>query len=70
MQFKDKVVIVAGGAQGIGKCIADEFQKEGAHVCIIDIQNPTSISVKDEENYFQGDLSNKETIDDFCKCIV
>lgn len=34
--FKDKVVVITGGAQGIGKCIAEEFTKNGAHVCIID----------------------------------
>ena len=29
-EFKDKVVVVTGGANGIGKCITEAFRKEGA----------------------------------------
>ena len=34
--FQNKVTVITGGANGIGKCIAEEFQKNGAHVCVID----------------------------------
>ena len=52
--FKDKVVIVTGGANGIGLCIADEFRKEGAVVYVID---------KQEGEHFVGDISKKEVLE-------
>ena len=35
-EFDNKVAVITGGANGIGKCIVEEFRKNGAKVCIID----------------------------------
>lgn len=37
MRFKDKIVVVTGGAQGIGKEIALEFAKEKAKIVLFDV---------------------------------
>ncbi len=40
-RFAGKVVLVTGGAQGIGRGIADRFAAEGADVVILDIEKDT-----------------------------
>jgi len=37
MIMKDRVVMITGAAQGIGKACADRFAQEGAHLFLIDI---------------------------------
>ena len=59
--FKDKVVVITGGAQGIGRCICEEFTKAGAHVCVID---------KQEGNHYVGDISDKGTLEAFAADVI
>lgn len=56
MEFQNKVVVVTGGAHGIGQAIVEDFRKEGAIVEVID---------KAPGNHFVGDIGNKETLEAF-----
>ena len=59
--FQDKIVVITGGVQGLGKCIADEFLKEGAMVCVID---------KQPGGYFTGDLADERTLSAFADKVI
>ena len=38
MLLKDKIALVTGGGQGIGKSISTRLAKEGAHIAVCDIK--------------------------------
>ena len=59
--FTNKVAVVTGGAHGIGKCIAGEFQKQGAEVCVIDIR---------PGDHYVGDLADKNVLESFAKHVI
>lgn len=60
-QFTDKVVVITGGAHGIGKCIAQEFTRYGTKVCIID---------KSEGADFIGDIGDQSTLEAFANEVI
>ena len=59
--FQDKVVVITGGAGGIGKCIAEEFTKEGAYVCVIDAA---------PGDHYVGDIGDKATLEAFAAEVI
>ncbi len=46
MQITDKVVVVTGGANGIGRALCERFRQEGAaHIAVVDLELETAESV-------------------------
>ena len=56
-----KVAVVTGGANGIGKCIVDEFRKQGVRVYVID---------KAHGDHYVGDISDKEVLEAFARTVI
>jgi len=59
--FQNKVVVITGGAHGIGKCMAEQFAVNGAAVEVIDLR-PGS--------HFVGDLSKQEVLEQFAAYVI
>lgn len=61
--FQDKVVVITGGAQGIGRAMAQRFAQEGARVCVIDKQAGDGVT-------FVGDLAEKSVLEEFAAAVL
>ncbi|MCH5247931.1 MAG: SDR family oxidoreductase [Muribaculaceae bacterium] len=55
-RFENKVVVITGGANGIGAKIAERFRNEGALVEIID---------RIDGQWYVGDISDRKVLEDF-----
>jgi NAD(P)-dependent dehydrogenase (short-subunit alcohol dehydrogenase family) len=60
MSFKNKTVVITGGAKGIGAGCASVFYREGANVVILDVDEETG-------KKFAGDLGERAV---FVKCNI
>ena len=59
--FQNKVIVITGGANGIGRCIAEEFQKNGAKVAVIDCA---------EGDHYVGDIADQAVLEDFARTVI
>ncbi len=61
MEYKDKIIVITGGAHGIGKTTKEAFEREGAIVEVIDIA---------DGNHYVGDIGRKEVLEAFAKYVI
>jgi NAD(P)-dependent dehydrogenase (short-subunit alcohol dehydrogenase family) len=62
MNYKDKTVVVTGGAKGIGAATAKVFFDAGANVAILDIAADTSNIQNEKWMFLQCDVSNETQV--------
>lgn len=72
--LQDKVAIVTGGAQGIGRGISRALAKEGAHVVIADLEKEAALEAAREIEALGvtctpvvGDVALESTADEACR---
>ena len=75
MKFKDKVALITGGAQGIGKETAKKFLHEGAKVVICDYNESAGQAALEEfgeekVDFYKVDVSNLSQIEAMIDSIV
>ena len=61
MNSTKKTAVVTGGAHGIGKCIADEFRRQGVKVYVID---------SSAGDHYVGDISDKAVLEAFAESVI
>jgi 3-oxoacyl-[acyl-carrier protein] reductase len=74
MTLRDKVAIVTGAAQGIGKAYAETLAREGAAVAVVDIKGDKALEVANAITAGGGraiaistDVSNAEQVEEMCR---
>lgn len=74
MKFKDKICVVTGGANGIGRCITEAFIDEGAWVAVIDTDAVSGAKLTQKHGdrllFVQGSIAEKEPLEQFAKTVL
>ena len=77
MSFKDKIVLITGGASGIGKASVLEFAKEGAKIILADIQKEKALKIQEDlvkknhhVDFYHIDISDSKSVDSLMSYII
>lgn len=70
-----KVCIVTGGANGIGRCITEEFIKEDYFVYVIDTDSVSGNKLEEKYGdsklcFYEGDITEKNVLDSFVEDVL
>ncbi|MEK4487147.1 SDR family oxidoreductase [Psychrobacillus sp. FSL H8-0484] len=72
--FQGKVFVITGGANGIGRCLVEEFSKLGGTIAFVDKDAATGqkvhASLSGNHLFFSGDIAKKEDIELFTNQVI
>lgn len=71
--IQNKVCVVTGGANGIGRCICETFLRNGYSVAIVDIDSSAGERLAEKfENlmFFHGDIAYAYVIEEFSRKVI
>ncbi|WP_066187858.1 MULTISPECIES: SDR family NAD(P)-dependent oxidoreductase [Gracilibacillus] len=69
IDLTDKVAVVTGGANGIGKAIVDALRHSHAKVAVVDL-HPSGRNTERDLFYIQADVSNKENVEKMMEQVI
>jgi NAD(P)-dependent dehydrogenase (short-subunit alcohol dehydrogenase family) len=68
LEFFNKTVVVTGGANGIGRCIVEEFLGKGAYVAVVDVSD---LKIENEKLiHFMGDITEESVLKEFSMMVL
>jgi NAD(P)-dependent dehydrogenase (short-subunit alcohol dehydrogenase family) len=74
MRLKDKIAVITGGARGIGRAVAEGYNKEGARVVIADLlveeAERTAAAIGHNVVAVEVDVSRRESIEAMARVIA
>ncbi len=74
MDFRGKVCVITGGANGIGRCIVQEFLKAGANVAFIDTDEVSGSRLMQQCQerllFVAGDITEESVLRNFAEKVI
>lgn len=74
MDFNSKVCVVTGGANGIGRCVAEAYLSRGAFAAVIDTDDVSGSMLKqkygDRLLFQPGDVGDKQALERFAQSVL
>ncbi|MCJ1284628.1 hypothetical protein MMC26_003962 [Xylographa opegraphella] len=64
VDLEDEIIVITGGASGLGRCIAEIYALRGATVAVLDIRGKESANAIEDVSYYRCDVGDAAAVAD------